>query len=255
MNKQIVEMWDNIYSLLFTPKIFFENKKPDGLKAALPYFLAGIVISSITIPFGGISSLSSFVSEFLIYIYMNLSGFVIDVVLIYIIIRLLGEKTPFTNIFITLMFVCLISVVSAIVYNVFYLCVAILQLDYMSYIYFSIIVAPIFLIWKSYCAIIGLLIMQQMNKRVATIGALSVFSFFFLWNLITKIYYFILWNYPMNILHWASIIFLMKSLSCFSLLTIFLSSPICVELIPYFPSNTKDSKKWNEISIFTNHNH
>ena len=192
MNNQMIDIWNNIYSLLFTPKIFFENKKPDDLKAALPYFLASVVISSIAIPFGGISSPSPSISQSIISMYLILFLFVIEVIFIYIIIRLLGEKTPFINIFITLMFVRFISVMVAIISNVFYLYVMTTQLDYyVSIFYFSTIVGPIFLIWKSHCAIIGLSTMQKMNKRAATIGVLSVFSFFYLWNLFLRIYYFL----------------------------------------------------------------
>ena len=187
MNKQIVKMWNSTYSLLFTPKIFFKNKKADDLKVALPYFLASIIIGIIASFFHSTPSLSSFISYAISLTCSYLLYFLTTTAFIYIIIRLLGEKISYKNIVTTLMFVSFISIIGQMYLCIYVIFGRIITLDVLLYSYCFIISRSILFIWESYCAIIGLSIMQQMDRKVAAIGILSVFSFFYLWRLLWPI--------------------------------------------------------------------
>ena len=195
MKNQLYHAAHSIYSLLFTPKIFFENKKPDDLKAALPYLLAGIVAGNIAMVVGNVAMaqgdippLSSFISLSMYYSFFHISLFSIEFIFIYIIAGLLGKIMPFVNILTTMMFVSFTSVIAAILSIIAFLFMISTPLDILFPFYFSIVVGPLFFIWKSCCAIIGLSIMQQMNRKVVTISVLLVFSFFYLSMLFINIF-------------------------------------------------------------------
>ena len=178
MKNQLSNATYNIYSLLFTPKLFFENKKPDSLRAALPYLLVGIVITEIIAPFHSHPIQYTFIS-----IYQNASFFFLKVTLMYIIIRLLGEKTPYINILATMMFVSVFSIFYLIYYKIFVLSNILFEIDFVMYLYGLPIIRTLLFIWTSYCAIIGLSTMQKIDRKNATIGVLVVFSFFYLRSL------------------------------------------------------------------------
>ena len=183
MKNQLSNVAHSIYSLLFTPKSFFEDKCADDLKAALPYLFVGIVLGSIQISFASIPLRSTFIFEYIYFVCANLIIFLFKVLLVYIIIKTLGETISYRNILATMMFVSFISIFGLIYYEIFILSNLLFRIDFMLYLYGSIIVMTILYIWTSYCAIIGLSTMQQIDRRNAMIGVLVVFSFFYIRHL------------------------------------------------------------------------
>ena len=183
MKNQLSNVAHSIYSLLFTPKSFFEDKCADDLKAALPYLFVGIVLGSIQISFASIPLRSTFIFEYIYFVCANLIIFLFKVLLVYIIIKTLGETISYRNILATMMFVSFIPIFGLIYYEIFILSNLLFRIDFMLYLYGSIIVMTILYIWTSYCAIIGLSTMQQIDRRNAMIGVLGVFSFFYIRHL------------------------------------------------------------------------
>ena len=173
----------NIYSLLVTPKTFFEGKRADDLKAALPYLFVGIVLGTIQISVTSIPLRSTFIFEYIYFVCGNLIIFLFKTLLIWVIIKGLGETISYRNILATMMFVSFFSIFGSIYYETFILSNLLFGIDFMLFLYGSIIVITLLFIWTSYCAIIGLSTMQKIDRKIVTIGVLVVFSFFYLRNL------------------------------------------------------------------------
>jgi len=184
----------NIYLLLFHPKYFFERKKEkaDDLMAALPYFLFGIGIASIAYPFNSISnpmnssfpSVASFILEYIFSICMGTNIFLIETIFVLIIIRILGEKLPYRNILATMLFLPIFLIGDLVVSVALFLFKSIFLFQSIAPIcticcIASVIAKTALLIWKSYCGIIGLSTMQQIDIKIATVGILLSFSFFY----------------------------------------------------------------------------
>ena len=187
----------NIYLLLFHPKYFFERKKEkaDDLMAALPYFLFGIGIASIAYPFNSISnpmnssfpSVASFILEYIFSICMGTNIFLIETIFVFIIIRILGEKLPYRNILATMLFLPIFLIGNLIVSVTLFLSESIVPISAIFCWVASFIAMTILFIWKSYCGIIGLSTMQQIDKRVATVGILLSFSFFYVLRVLSAL--------------------------------------------------------------------
>jgi hypothetical protein len=122
-------------------------------------------------------SLASLIFEYIYSIYLDALAFFIEIIFVYIVIRMLGEKLPYKNFLSTMLFLSIFLILNSICSLVFFLFESIVPIT--TFWYTSIIVITIIFIWKSYCAIIGLSTMQQISRKVATIGVLLPFSFFY----------------------------------------------------------------------------
>jgi len=179
----------DIYSLLFHPKYFFEGKKKkaNDLMATLPFFLFGIGIASFTVPFNSITnsmnssfpSVLSLISSYIFSLCFHPTVFLIQTIIVYHFIRLLGEELSYRNFLSTMLFLPIFLIGELLFYLVLFLFESIATIPAISCFYGLIVAITILYIWKSYCAIIGLSTMQQINRKVATVGILLPFSFFY----------------------------------------------------------------------------